>query len=76
VQELLRQLWDEYEAQESPEARFVKQADTLEAYLQSRHYAALDPDLPLDGFRQMADMELSQPEIVALRDATRKADPA
>ncbi len=69
----LRGLWEEYEAQETPEARFVKQADTLEAYLQSRHYATTDVDLPLDGFRQMADMELDQPEMVAIRDAVRAA---
>lgn len=62
-------LWHEYEAQATPEARFVKQADTLEAFLQSRHYLARDADLPVDGFRQMADVELSQPEMVAIRNA-------
>jgi putative hydrolase of HD superfamily len=72
VRTLLSDLWEEYETQATPEARFVKQADTLEAYLQSRHYAAVDPTLPVDGFRQMADLELTQPEMVAIRDAVRE----
>jgi putative hydrolase of HD superfamily len=72
VHDLLAGLWEEYEEQATPEARFVKQADTLEAYLQSRHYAAGDPTLPMDGFRQMADIELTQPEMVAIRDAVRE----
>ena len=71
LQDYLRDLWDEYEARETPEARFVKQADTLEAYLQSRYYGSTDADLPLDGFRQMADIEVTQPEMVAIRDAVR-----
>lgn len=74
LQEHLRDLWHEYEAQATPEARFVKQADTLEAFLQSRRYAALDADLPVDGFRQMAEMELVQPEMVAIRDAVREGE--
>lgn len=72
VRTLLAGLWEEYETQATPEARFVKQADTLEAYLQSRHYATEGPDLPIDGFRQMADVEITQPEMVAIRDAVRK----
>jgi putative hydrolases of HD superfamily len=65
-------LWEEYEAQATPEARFVKQADTLEAYLQSRHYAAMDPEIPLGGFSKMADQELDIPAFTALRDAARE----
>lgn len=63
-------LWDEYEAQTSPEARFVKEVDTLEAYLQARHYAAGDPALPLNGFFDMAAGELRIPSLTAVRDAT------
>jgi putative hydrolases of HD superfamily len=65
-------LWEEYEAQESPEARFVKQVDTLEAYLQSRTYAALDPDLPLWGFTDMARKEIDFPALTTIRDATMR----
>lgn len=64
----LRALWHEYETHSTPEARFVKEVDTLEAYLQSRHYAQADPSLPLSGFADMAAKELSHPRLTALRD--------
>jgi putative hydrolase of HD superfamily len=64
----LAALWEEYEAQSSPEARFVKQVDLLEAFLQSREYAERFPDLPFDGFRLQAEQEISHPALVALRD--------
>jgi putative hydrolase of HD superfamily len=67
----LAALWEEYEEQVTDEARYVKEVDTLEAYLQSRHYAAGDPALPLFGFTDMADKELDHPALTALRDATR-----
>lgn len=65
----LRDLWDEYEAQETPESRFVKQVDRLEAFLQSRDYAERFPDLPFDGFRLQALEEITHPALVAIRDA-------
>ncbi len=71
IRDELTSLWDEYEEQETDEARYVKNTDTLEAYLQSRHYAAGDPSLPLFGFTDMADKELDHPTLTALRDATR-----
>jgi putative hydrolase of HD superfamily len=69
--EELVSLWEEYEARSSPEARFVKQVDTLEAWLQARHYAAEDPNLPLWGFADMAENEIVHPTLTALRDAAR-----
>lgn len=65
----LHALWEEYESQASPEARFVKEADRLEAYLQSREYLAADPDLPVWGFADMAANEVHHPALTALRDA-------
>jgi putative hydrolase of HD superfamily len=65
-------LWHEYEAQETPEARFVKQVDTLEAYLQSLTYAASAPDLPLWGFTDMARKEIDHPALAAIRDAAKR----
>ena len=65
----IRGLWQEYEAQSTPEARFVKQVDRLEAFLQSRTYAAVDPDLPLWGFTDMASKEIDHPALTAIRDA-------
>ena len=67
-------LWGEYESQTTPEARFVKQVDTLEAYLQSRHYARQDPDLPLLGFTDMAEHEIDHSTLVAIRDASANRD--
>ena len=64
-----RALWSEYEAQATPEARFVKQVDRLEAYLQSLTYAAAHPALPLWGFTDMAEKEIDHPALVAIRDA-------
>jgi putative hydrolase of HD superfamily len=65
-------LWEEYEARSTPEARFVKEVDILEAYLESLHYAAQDPNLPLWGFTDMAEKEINHPLLVALRDAVSK----
>ncbi len=68
-------LWREYEAQETPEARFVKDVDRFEAFLQSREYARSHPSLPLSGFTQMAEHELESPQLIALRDAILADDP-
>jgi len=65
-------LWEEYEAQATPEARFVKQVDRLEAYLQSLTYAERDPELPLWGFTDMAEKEIDHPALTAIRDAAAK----
>ncbi len=69
AREAVSGLWAEYEAQETPEARFVKQVDRLEAYGQARRYAEDHPDLPLWGFTDMAEREIDHPALVALRDA-------
>lgn len=66
-------LWDEYDAQETPEARFVKQVDRLEAFLQARAYAPDYPDVPAFGFTDMALKEVEHPALAALRD--EKLDP-
>ncbi len=62
-------LWHEYEAQASPEARFVKDLDRFEAFLQARDYASRFPELPFDGFTDMALNEITDPTLAALRDA-------
>jgi len=66
----LTALWEEYEAQSTPEARFVKDVDRLEAYLQALHYAAGDPNLPLWGFTDMARNEIDHPTLTAIRNAS------
>lgn len=62
-------LWKEYEAQETPEARFAKDIDRFEAFVQARAYARRHPGLPLSGFTKMAQEEIESPALIALRDA-------
>lgn len=62
-------LWAEYEHQDSAEARFVKQVDRLEAFLQSRDYLRDNPDVPVEGFADMARKEIDHPLLRAIRDA-------
>lgn len=62
-------LWHEYEAQETPEARLVKDADRLEVFIQSRLYAAKYPDAPVEGFTDMAIQGITHPALVKIRDA-------
>jgi putative hydrolase of HD superfamily len=64
----LEDLWAELEARESPEARFVKQIDKLETYLQSREYAAVDSDLAVASFAAEVAEVVTDPGLAALRD--------
>jgi putative hydrolases of HD superfamily len=65
-------LWRELEDGTSAEARFVKQADKLETYLQSLEYLADDPLRPMDSFAvEVADV-IDVPVLVGLRDAVTK----
>lgn len=61
-------LWKDYEAQQTPEARFAKDLDRFEAFVQARAYARQHPELPLGGFTRMALEELESPVLIALRD--------
>ena len=53
-------LWREYDAAESPEARFVKELDKLETAMQAAEYERRD-GVALDEFRATADARLSTP---------------
>lgn len=64
----LRTLWEEYESRSTPEARFVKDVDRLEAFLQSRSYAKSHPEAPLVGFTDMALKAIEHPVLRAIRD--------
>lgn len=64
-------LWRELEERTTPEARFVKQVDKLETYLQSIEYAAEHPGLPVDSFAAEVSELIDIPSLVALRDAIR-----
>jgi len=65
----LSDLWQELEAGTSAEARFVKQADKLETYLQSREYLADDPTRPMDSFAAEVAEVIDEPALVELRDS-------
>jgi putative hydrolase of HD superfamily len=60
--------WREYAARQTPEARFVKEVDRLETYLQSRAYLAEDRERPMDAFAQEVAEELTTPILRAIRD--------
>jgi putative hydrolase of HD superfamily len=69
TQSALGELWDELYLEESPEARFVKQVDRLETFLQSRFYLDTDPTLPMASFHQEVFESIDDPLLAAIRDA-------
>jgi putative hydrolase of HD superfamily len=68
----LGSLWRELEEGTSPEARFVKQADKLETYLQSREYLADDPTRPMASFAAEVAEVIDAAPLVHLRDAVAR----
>jgi putative hydrolase of HD superfamily len=54
------------------EARFVKQADKLETYLQSQEYLETDPFRPMASFAAEVTEAIDNPELIALREAIRQ----
>jgi putative hydrolase of HD superfamily len=71
----LQALWAEYRAQASPEARFVKQADRLETFLQAREYQAADPSRPMASFAAEVAELVTDPALLLLRDAIATLTP-
>ena len=65
----LGELWSEIQLGTSSEARFVKQVDRLETFLQSRLYLETDPTLPMASFRQEVLETIDDPLLAAIRDA-------
>lgn len=64
-------LWREYDAAQSPEARFVKELDKLETVLQAAEYEARGSGA-LDEFWENADARLTSPATRALLEALRR----
>ncbi|MDP9365253.1 MAG: HD domain-containing protein, partial [Chloroflexota bacterium] len=64
----LADLWAELAAGTSPAARFVKQADKLETFLQSREYLAAEPDRPMASFAAEVAEDVAHPALAVLRD--------
>ena len=69
-------LWDELHLGVSSEARFVKQVDRLETFLQSRSYLRTDPSLPMASFNQEVLESVDDPLLAAIRDEAISADPS
>lgn len=60
-------LWEEYEAQQTPEARFVRQVDRLEMALQAVVYEA-QGDAGLAEFLESARRDIDDPALTPLLD--------
>ena len=74
----LVELWAEYDAAATPEARFVKELDKLETALQAAEYARAGaaPADDLREFRDSAERRLAHPLTRALLDAlSREPEP-
>ena len=65
----LRDVWDDLRLGASSEARFVKQVDRLETFLQARRYLQSDSRLPMASFRQEVVESIDDPLLSAIRDA-------
>jgi len=70
----LASVWAELQAGISAEARFVKQVDMLETFLQSTFYQQQDQSLPMDSFRQEVLERLNDPLLAAVRDRALQRD--
>jgi 5'-deoxynucleotidase YfbR-like HD superfamily hydrolase len=62
-------LWQEIREGTSVEARFVKQVDRLETFLQSLRYLEDDPTYPMSSFWQEAISTINDPLLASIRDA-------
>lgn len=62
-------LWEELQLGASGEARFVKQIDRLETFLQSRRYLEEAAEAPMDSFRQEVMDTIDDPLLSAIRNA-------
>lgn len=71
----IRAAWHEYEADETPEARFVRQIDKLETLLQAEDYLDRQPNLVIDSFRLGARRDVSEPGLTALLEARLRRPP-
>ncbi|EUC59643.1 hydrolase-HD superfamily protein [Rhizoctonia solani AG-3 Rhs1AP] len=61
----IRELWEEYEEQATPEAKFVKDLDRLEMALQAAEYERKFPDEPnkLQSFFDSSLPDIKHPEV-------------
>ena len=65
----IRSAWQEYEAAETPEARFVKQIDKLETLLQAELYRAAQPELIIESFHRGTRRDVTDEQLRQLLEA-------
>ncbi|HET7093870.1 MAG TPA: HD domain-containing protein, partial [Thermomicrobiales bacterium] len=73
LRRLIEARWQEGADRATPEARWVKQCDVLETWLQSREYLARRPDLPMASFAREIDETPLAPPLADLRAAIAAA---
>jgi putative hydrolase of HD superfamily len=71
----LADVWEDLRLGLSSEARFVKQVDRLETFLQSLRYLAEEPDLPMASFQREVMETIDDPVLIAIRDAALALTP-
>ena len=67
------ELWMEYEAQETPEARMAYQIDKLEMAIQAREYQKAYPENDLSEFIDNVEAVITIPELRSLFDSLNTA---
>jgi putative hydrolases of HD superfamily len=70
----LADVWADLRQGTSREARFVKQVDRLETFLQSRRYLRNDPTFPMASFHQEVFESIDDPLLTEIRDAALAND--
>lgn len=71
----VRAAWREYEAGDTPEARFVKQVDKLETLLQAEAYRRRQRHMVMDSFLLGARRDVTDDALARLIDAIATANP-
>jgi putative hydrolases of HD superfamily len=66
IRTLLLDAWEEYEAGQTPEARFVRQLDKLETWLQAVEYREAQPELVIESFRKGVERDVDDPDLATL----------
>ncbi len=65
-------LWEEYEARETPEAKFVKQIDKLETALQAEVYRYLGYEGLEEFFGDSTRKQITDPKLIEILDELEK----
>jgi putative hydrolases of HD superfamily len=66
LQQMLIGAWEEYEAGDTAEARFVRQLDKLETWFQALAYISRQPELIIESFRLGAERDIDDPQLRTL----------